>query len=82
MNELVESLVSKKDNFKSNRLRKLLTKDKEGGCYPSQMKDLVEEFEQMIVWKKTQGSDEEIPEPQLGLDEQFDRANHVVDTIK
>ena len=36
----------------------------------------------MIVWKKTQGGEEEIPEPQTGLDESFDRANHVIDQIK
>ena len=36
----------------------------------------------MIVWKKSQGSDEEIPEPQPGLDEDFDSANDIVDEIK
>ena len=36
----------------------------------------------MIVWKKTQGGDEEIPEPQPGLDEVFDKCNLYVDEIK
>ena len=60
---LVSSLANKAGDFKSSRLRTLLTDDTDGGLYPSKIVDVVEEFEQMIVWKKTQGGDEEIPEP-------------------
>ena len=36
----------------------------------------------MIVWKKIQGGDEDIPEPQPGLDENFDKINALVDEVK
>ena len=36
----------------------------------------------MIVWKRTQSGDEEIPEPQPGLDKTFDARNADVDAIK
>jgi hypothetical protein len=60
---LVSSLANKAGEFRSSRLRTLFTDDTDGGLYPSKIVDVVEEFEQMIVWKKTQGGDEEIPEP-------------------
>jgi DNA mismatch repair protein MSH6 len=43
---------------------------------------VVAEFEAMVVWKKTAGGDEDIPEPQPGLDEGFDNCNQRVDEIK
>lgn len=46
------------------------------------MAEAVLEFEGMIVWKRTQGGDEEIPEPQPGLDEVFDLSNQAVDEVK
>eukprot|EP00347_Sterkiella_histriomuscorum_P021958 403332180 len=85
MEELCESLMNKKNEFKSQRLRQLLTPDTEQyGLFPTGIKDIVKEFEGMIVWKKTQGGgpDDEIPEPQMGLDEEFDRANEAVDKVK
>jgi hypothetical protein len=41
----------------------LLTLDSEGGLYPSSIDEVIKEFEGMIVWKKTAGGEEEIPEP-------------------
>lgn len=35
LNELCESLINKTDSFKSERLKTLLTKDTEGGLYPT-----------------------------------------------
>ena len=83
--DLCGSLIGKRDQFKSQRLRLLLTPDtEEGGMIPSGMRKVIDEFESMIVWKKTQGggADEEIPEPQMGLDEEFDKANQAVDAVK
>lgn len=59
--QLVASLAGKP--FRSARLRALLTPDSEGGLYPAGIGEAVAEFEQMIVWKRTQGGEEEIPEP-------------------
>lgn len=39
--EFIETLMRKKDEFKSQRLRLLLTSDKEGGLYPSQMEEVL-----------------------------------------
>ena len=78
LDEVVEHLRNRMGEFKSKRLRQLLTdedeKTKEGlnGLYPINIKQLVNDFENMVVWKKAQGVDEEIPEPQPGLDERFD----------
>lgn len=67
--ETVDSLRNRMDNFKSKRLRQLLTlegkKTKEGlpGLFPTSVKNIIEDFENMIVWKKIQGGDDEVPEP-------------------
>jgi DNA mismatch repair ATPase MutS len=63
LSELISSLQNKKENFKSTRLQLLLTDDSDGGLYPSDIVQVIKDFEKMIVWKKTQGGDEEIPEP-------------------
>lgn len=34
------------------------------------------------MWKKVPGTEAEIPEPQYGLDENFDRANEAVNVVK
>lgn len=73
--ETVSSLRDKVKDFKSARLRSLLTDDEKGGLFPSQIRAVVAEFEAMVVWKKTAGGDEDIPEPQPGLDEGFDACN-------
>lgn len=52
LNEITESLMSKRASFKSERLRTLLTLDNEGGVYPSEIGKIVDEFDSMIVWKR------------------------------
>jgi len=80
--DIVESLQSKKDEFKSDRLKALLTYiGEEGGLLPMVAEEL-KEFDHMIVWKKAAGSDNEIPEPQPGLDDTFDNANNQVNEAK
>ena len=80
--DLISSLKAKVGKFKSQRLWALLTEEESGGLYPEGILDDIAEFEKMIVWKRTQGGEEEIPEPQPGLDENFDRQNAAVDEIK
>jgi DNA mismatch repair protein MSH6 len=80
--ELVSSLKNKVSSFKSQRLWALLTEEEAGGLFPEGIQDVIAEFEKMIVWKRTQGGEEEIPEPQTGIDENFDRQNAIVDDIK
>ena len=82
LRDLISSFQGKKDQFKSLRLQTLLTDSTEGGLFPTDICEAVDEFENMIVWKKTQSGDEEIPEPQPGLDEGFDTCNNYVDQIK
>jgi DNA mismatch repair ATPase MutS len=53
LSEMVSSLTNKKKYFKSERLQNLLTENTEGGLFPSEIFDIVSEFEKMIVWKKT-----------------------------
>ena len=60
----LESLMSKKNEFKSDRLRQLLTPDIDEGLYPSELLNALKEFEKMIIWKKSgSGAGDEIPEP-------------------
>lgn len=61
--DLVSSLRGKSEDFKSKRLQSLLEDDTEGGLFPTKIVKIIEQFESMIVWKRTQGGDEEIPEP-------------------
>ncbi len=82
LSDLVSSLRSKIDSFKSKRLQTLLTDDTDDGLFPTKIVKLIESFEGMIVWKRTQNGDDEIPEPQPGLDEDFDAANAAVDEVK
>lgn len=53
---------------------------------PDGVNEEVAEFERLIVWKSIMGSDGkskvEIPEPQPGIDDEFDEANTAVDAIK
>jgi len=53
LSEMVSSLANKKKYFKSERLQNLLTENTKGGLFPSEIVDVVSEFEKMIVWKKT-----------------------------
>ena len=96
--EYIESLSKKKDEFKSERLRQLVTinKNKEDsdseeqsenfenlndpkGLFPN-IEDELKEFEAMVSWKKV--GNERIPEPCKGIDQTFDEANEIVNTIK
>ena len=52
-----------------------------GGLFPSQLLESIEVLEKMVVWRAG-GSGEDIPEPQHGLDDQFDLANAHVNKVK
>lgn len=56
----------------------------ENGLLPEGIKEAVATFDQLIKWKKLIGapSGSEIPEPQTGIDENFDNANEEVNQIK
>jgi hypothetical protein len=53
----------------------------EGGLMPF-LEDAINQFEALVVWKKAAGSDDDIPEPRLGLDQNFDDANIKVNQLK
>ena len=76
--------MAKRDEFTSKRLKQLLTPDNEhpDGLFPSEYIEALEEFENLIVWKRIPGSDDEIPEPQKGLDTEFDGANQDIINAK
>lgn len=80
--EILGPLMRKKDEFSSQRLRQLLSYDDSGGMMPINFKQEIDQFEKLIVWKKVEGADVEVPEPQRGLDENFDSANDSVTLIK
>ncbi len=44
--------------------------------------EVIGEFELLIVWKKVSGCEDQIPEPQRGLDANFDATNDKVNGIK
>jgi len=44
--------------------------------------EAINEFEMLIVWKKVAGCEDQIPEPQRGLDLNFDETNDKVNGIK
>ena len=77
--------------MRSERLKTLLTTradtddgEDQGGLLPGDVEDIIDEFDQLIVWKKVAGGANavEVPEPQKGIDEDFDEANAQVDAIK
>ena len=54
-----------------------------GGLLPANIVESIREFDKLIAWKKAKGINNlEIPEPQRGIDEEFDAANEAVDLIK
>ena len=59
-----------------------MTPTTEGGMFPANMDSEIKQFEKLIKWKKVDGTDTELPEPQQGLDENFDKANGEVSRIK
>jgi len=83
LKNVIAPIAKKKGEFRSKRLRDLMTLNsaEEPGLFPD-LREAIEEFEFMIVWKKVQGSEDDIPEPKPGIDEEFDKANQDVDRIK
>ena len=53
----------------------------EEGIFPDYM-PILEEFEEMIVWKQCGAKGKKIPEPKKGVDEEFDAKNEKVESIK
>ena len=49
------------------------------GIFPN-YEPIFEEFNELIVWKKA--GKQKVPEPVLGIDEEFDKKNQVVEDIK
>ena len=52
LDDLVGSLI-RCQGMKSDRLWELLTPVSDGGLYPEGIKEAIDEFDSMIVWKKT-----------------------------
>ena len=70
-----------RNELNSQRLIALVTTqaESENGLLPEGITEAVHEFEQLIKWKRVAGaSNAEIPEPQQGIDENFDQANETV----
>ena len=85
--EKVESLLEglrslhRRSELTSERLTALVSKpsETENGLLPDGIDEVIHEFKRLIVWKRVSGSsNSEIPEPQTGIDEEFDRANDEV----
>ena len=76
--------LQRTNSLKSKRLQLLTTFDCDGGLIPTGMKDVLKEFEELIVWEVAggPGARVEVPGPQAGIDEEFDLANAAVDDIK
>ena len=53
----------------------------EEGIFPDYM-PILDEFEEMIVWKQCGAKGKKIPEPKKGVDEEFDAKNEKVESIK
>ena len=45
------------------------------GVFPVTFQKDLDEFDQMIIWKRMSGSQNEVPEPMPGYDHKFDSAN-------
>jgi len=50
--------------------------------FPNDLEEEINQFDKLIIWKKVEGTDTEIPEPQKGIDKNFDSANETVNSIK
>ena len=83
--------LNENGKLRSERLKMLLTYrnedgegEGEGGLMPPNVEQVIEEFDQLIVWKRVAGgvNAAEVPEPQRGIDAEFDEANDMVDKIK
>ncbi|CAD8059529.1 unnamed protein product [Paramecium sonneborni] len=58
-------------NFRSEKLKKMLTFEADGGLLPN-VKEQLDEFEQYIIWEKEK--DKEIPKPVTGVIESYDQS--------
>ena len=78
---ILTPLMNRVNDFKSSRLKHLLTSNKQGeedenvGLFPHNLQWEISQFDKLIKWKKVAGTETEIPEPQEGLDDNFDEAN-------
>jgi len=82
---MLECFSHLSSELQSTRLNLLVTQNSEGGLIPDNLKQAVEEFDGLIVWKTVNGTGEnkiEVPEPRSGIDQEFDEANEVVNEIK
>ena len=70
--------LNKENKLKAHRLKLLLSNcnQMEGGLLPENYKEVVEQFESLIVWKKAPGHKPgigcEIVMPKPGIDEELD----------
>ena len=76
--------LNNEEKLKSKRLKLLLSNDEDGGLLPDNYKQIISEFESLIVWKQVSGSKigAEIAMPRPGIDEELDEAYADVNNIK
>lgn len=85
MNNTLEIFSKLGEDLTSKRLISLVTVQEEGGLVPDNIRESVEEFDSLIVWKSVAGPTSariEVPEPKTGIDPEFDAANEAVNLIK
>jgi len=68
LEDILDPLIKRKDEFKSLRLRTMLTFEDDAttevaGMFPRDLEEEIDQFDKLIVWKKVEGTDTEIPEP-------------------
>ncbi|CAD8048051.1 unnamed protein product [Paramecium primaurelia] len=66
-------------NFKSERLKKMMTFEANGGLLPN-VQEQLDEFEQYIIWEKEK--DKEIPKPVTGVLESYDQSLAEVELVQ
>jgi len=64
---------------KSTAVKNSLASKDEQLLFPD-YEPILDEFEQMIVWKRA--GTQSVPEPQVGVDPEFDRCNEKVESVK
>ena len=85
MNNTLEIFSKLGEDLTSKRLISLVTVQEEGGLVPDNIREAVEEFDSLIVWKSVAGPTSamiQVPEPKTGIDPEFDAANEAVNLIK
>ncbi|CAK58417.1 unnamed protein product (macronuclear) [Paramecium tetraurelia] len=68
-----------KINFRSERLRNMMTYEADGGLLPN-VKEQLDEFEQYIIWEKEK--DKEVPKPVTGVLESYDQSVAEVELVE